>query len=120
MDFKVRIGGKNFLIEKVRQVNFFQGVKGLMFSKREDAQALLFNSKSSIHSFFCFFPFWILWLDSNDVVVDFKLVIPWRFRVDCKKSFSKFIEIPVNRRYNSIVNNFINLSSEKDLKIKDH
>jgi len=79
---------------------------GLMFSRRENAKALLFYFKKPvripIHSFFC--PeFLAVWLDNKNEVLEVKKIKPWRFCVLPKKSFVKLIEIPVNKKYYNIL-----------------
>jgi uncharacterized membrane protein (UPF0127 family) len=90
-------------------VNVCRGIMkavGLMFSREENAEALIFEfSKSknpSIHSFFC--PKFLgIWLDNKNNIIQKKIVEPWLPSVKCKQSFSKLIEIPLNRRYSRIV-----------------
>lgn len=76
---------------------------GLMFTRREKAKALLFEFKKptniTIHSLFVFFPFVIIWLNTDNKVVDFKIVKPFNFFVSQKRPFSKIIEIPINNKY---------------------
>ena len=77
-----------------------------MFSKSDDANALLFNFSNNtdapIHSFFC--PqFLAIWLDENNKIVDYKVVSPNKFSVAPDKPFRKLIEIPINKKYSSIV-----------------
>ena len=83
---------------------------GLMFSRREKAKAFLFDFKKpmrvSIHSFFC--PrFVAVWFDDENKIVDVKKVKPFKFHVCPKKSFSRLIEIPCNRKYDDIVKSFV-------------
>jgi uncharacterized membrane protein (UPF0127 family) len=118
MDFQVKIGGKEITIPEVKELSKLGMIKGLMFRRRERANALLFNSQEGIHSFFCFFPFLILWLDYDDNVVEFKIIKPWKFFINSKNNFSKFIEIPFNRRYKELIGFFVGTSSEKGLKMK--
>jgi len=97
-------GGKTLEIANVKLMKGLNNIRGLMFRKKENSPALLFNLKNeSIHSLFVFFDFLVLWLDDKNNVVDWKVVRPWRFHVKSDKEFSKILEIPVNRRYHSIV-----------------
>ncbi len=76
---------------------------GLMFTRREKAKALLFDFKRlrriSIHSWFVFFDFVAVWLDDKSRIIEVRVVKPFSFSICPKKSFSKLIEIPVNKRY---------------------
>lgn len=87
--------------------NWFGRFLGLMFTRRENARALLFEFKNPvrapIHSFFVFFDFVAIWLDDKDKIVDLKIVTPFKFIILPKKSFSKIIEIPINRKHKEIV-----------------
>ncbi len=92
----------------VRVCSFFGRFSGLMFKKRQSAQALLFEfrnpEKIKIHSFFVFFPFIAVWLDKKERVLSIKKVRPFRISVSVPegKSFSKLIEIPFNSKYSGI------------------
>ena len=76
---------------------------GLMFSRREKAKALLFEFKKPvrmpIHSLFVFFPFFAVWLDSENKVVGSKIVYPFKFRILPSEKFVKLVEIPLNSKY---------------------
>lgn len=86
--------------------NYFERFLGLMFTKRKKAKALLFDFKKSvkipIHSFFVFFPFIAIWLDSKNKILDLKVIKPFRFCVCPNNSFSKLIEVPINVEYNNV------------------
>lgn len=88
-----------------RKVGFFGKFMGLMFSRRENAEILLFDigKPFAIHSFFVFFDFLAIWIDKKNTVVEWKIVKPWSSYEKPKTNFSKLIEIPINRRYHNIV-----------------
>ena len=93
---------------EVEKCNLFGMFRGLMFTRRENAQALLlFDFKKplrmKIHSLFVFFPFVAVWLDDKNKVIELKAIKPWRFFVLPKKSFCKLVEIPVNEKYKGII-----------------
>lgn len=94
--------GNNFNIN-LKLCQGFNKFRGLMFTRREKARALLFEFKKptniTIHSLFVFFPFVIIWLNSDDKIIDFKIVKPFSFFVSQKRPFSKIIEIPINNKY---------------------
>ena len=81
--------------------------RGLMFRRREKALALLFEFRKpvqmAIHSFFVFFPFWAVWLDDKNKIVEEKIVKSWIFRIAPKRKFSKLIEIPLNKKYKHLL-----------------
>lgn len=87
--------------------NFFERFSGLMFCRRKNAKALLFDFKKPtrvrLHSFFVFFPFLVIWLDDQNKVVDVEFVNSLRSSIFCRKPFSKIIEIPFNEKYKKIV-----------------
>jgi len=107
---KKRIGflykGKKFEIDVV-VCNSFGRFFGLMFKGREKSQALLFDfkrpTKIGIHSFFVFFPFFAVWLNSEGKVLDLKVLRPFGFPVFPKKHFIRLIEIPISRKYSEII-----------------
>jgi len=88
---------------KVHDCNWLMRFKGLMFCRGENAEALLFRFRKEsgilIHSFFVFFPFVAVWLDSDNEVVDVKVVKPFTLGVKPTRAFSKLVEIPINKRY---------------------
>lgn len=98
--------GKKFEIN-LKMCNWFEKFSGLMFSKREKAQALLFDfkelTKIKIHSLFVFFPFVAIWLDDKNKIIDLKIVKSFNFFVSPGKSFCRLIEIPINKRYEKII-----------------
>jgi hypothetical protein len=83
---------------------------GLMFSRREKAGTLLFDFprpvRWSIHSFFVFYPFVAIWvLDGK--VVGCEVVRPFRLFVRPTSRFSQLIEIPINKRNESVVESIV-------------
>jgi len=98
---------KNFEID-VKKCGLFGMVRGLMFRRREKAPALLlFDFKKpkrlKIHSFFVFFSFVALWLDSKNNVIESRIVKPWNPLTLPKKRFSKLVEIPINKKYDNVI-----------------
>lgn len=90
--------------------NLWKKFVGLMFSTREKAKILFFSfkrrQKIKIHSFFVFFPFIALWLDKKNNVVDVKIVKPFSFIISSKKQAYNLIEIPINKKYQRLINLF--------------
>lgn len=93
---------------KCKKVSFFGRFIGLMFSKRENADILLFDFKKNVnylfHSFFVFYPFLILWLDENNKILEKRIIFPFNPYIKSKVSFYKVIEIPINKNNYKIVN----------------
>jgi len=87
--------------------NSFEKFSGLMFTKKENAKALLFNfekpTKTAIHSYFVFFHFVAIWLDDKDKIIELKFVKPFEFFIAPREPFSKLIEIPINSKYEEVV-----------------
>ena len=91
----------------VKKCNLFWALKGLMFTRREKARALLLCSfkkpkKMRIHSLFVFFPFVAVWLDNKNRIIDFKVVKPFSFSVCSERVFYKLVEIPFNKKHKRI------------------
>jgi len=108
----IKLEGKKITIPDIKKCNLFWMIKGLMFTKRNKAKALLlFNfkkpRKAKIHSFFVFFPFIAVWLNDKNEVIEFKIVKPWIPLILPNKKFSKMVEIPINKKYSKIAEYFI-------------
>jgi len=88
-----------------------QKISGLMFKKKENAEALLFEfskpTRMAIHSYFVFFPFIAVWFNKNKIV-EIKKVKPFTFHVKPKKQFTQLLEIPINKKYSKNLNNLCN------------
>jgi uncharacterized membrane protein (UPF0127 family) len=79
---------------------------GMMFTRAENAKALLFefdhDTSASITSLFC--PsFLAIWLDSNNKIVEYKIVSSNKFSVSPSRKFRKLIEVPINKKYSHAV-----------------
>ena len=108
MKRKIKLNFKKQEFEiDLKVCNLFEKFSGLMFKKREKAQALLFEfkkpTKMKIHSLFVFFPFVAMWLDDKNKIIDLKIVKSFNFSVSSNKSFCKLVEIPINNKYKKIV-----------------
>ena len=108
MRLKLYIKGNEIIIEDIKRCGLFRRMIGLMFSRRERANALLFDFEENsvgIHSFFVFFPFLAIWIDKKNNVVDHKVIYPFTPFITSNKEFSKLIEVPLNKKYRKIFNN---------------
>lgn len=103
---KLNFKGKKFEID-LQICNWFGMFRGLMFRSRENSPALLFDfkerTKIRIHSLFVFFPFVAIWLDDKNKIIDLRIVKSFNFSVSPGKSFRKLVEIPINKRYEKII-----------------
>ncbi|MBU4069607.1 MAG: DUF192 domain-containing protein [Nanoarchaeota archaeon] len=94
----------------VKVCNWARRITGLMFTRKEKAEALLFDFGKPVswgfHSFFVFFPFVAIWLDDKDKILDIKVVKPFKRNLSPKRFFTKVIEIPMNKRYGKFVSSF--------------
>lgn len=76
---------------------------GLMFKSRKEADALLFEFEKPvnfrIHSLFVFFPFFAVWLDDKNKVIEIREVKPFTLSLKPKEPYRKLLEIPFNKRY---------------------
>ncbi len=108
---KISLKNKNKkIVLDVDNLNLFGKVIGLMFTRRENAKALLFDFKHdcnfSIHSLFVFFPFLAIWINGKGEIVEKRIISSWKLSVNPKDKFSKLIEIPINRRYSNTLKQF--------------
>ena len=109
MRLKLYIKGNEIIIEDIKRCGLFRRMIGLMFSRRERANALLFDfgeNRVGIHSFFVFFPFLAIWLDKKNRVVDYKIIYPFTLFITSNKKFSRLIEVPLNKKYKEIFTYF--------------
>ncbi len=97
---------KNFRIN-VYVCDNLKEIFGLMFKTKENASTLLFDFKKpvkmKIHSIFVFFPFWAIWLDGKNKVIEIKKIKPFTPVVRPQKFFNKLIEIPINKKYHDYI-----------------
>ena len=105
--FGLRHKGRRIFIDVKRD----NGAIGLMFKKRENASALLFEfdprSRIPLHSWFVFFPFLVIWLDGNNKMLEMRVINPFSFRILPRKSFSNAVEIPLNKKYSRIIQKLV-------------
>lgn len=103
---RMKIKIKNSFLD-VKRCNGLHRVRGLMFSRKEKAKALLFDfnkpCREVIHSFFVFFPFVAVWFDSEGKIIEIRKIKPFTPFVSIEKPYSKIIEIPINKKYSNIV-----------------
>lgn len=104
---EIKKDNKRINIGKVRKVNWFGKVVGLMFCRREKADSLLFEfkkpTKMKIHSYFVFFPFLAIWLDNKNNILDLREIKSFKTSTGIKKPYSKLIEIPINNKNKNII-----------------
>ena len=95
---KIKYSGKTIKL-KIKRTGFFSKGLGLMF-RTSGADNLLFEFKKdlriSIHSFFVFFSFLAIWLDSRNNVLEWRVIGPFCLRATPRENFRKIIEIPFN------------------------
>jgi uncharacterized membrane protein (UPF0127 family) len=100
--------GKKIPID-VREVSYFRRGIGLMF-RTKDTENLLFNlgkdGRWAITSYFVFFPFLAVWIDKKNRVVEYKTIKPFIMSLKPKKTFSKLIEIPINKKNKKLIKIF--------------
>jgi len=95
----------------LKECNFFERFRGLMFRKKSFSDCLLFDFKKpvlwSIHSFFVNFDFIAIWLDDKNNVIETKKVKPFIFRIKPKQKFSKLVEIPMTKQNKNMIQNLV-------------
>lgn len=93
-----------------KKTGFFGKISGLMFKSKE-TENLLFefssDTRKAIHSFFVFYPFFALWLDERNRVLDYKAVSPFRFHIAPERKYRKLLEIPFNEKNEKILGYFV-------------
>ena len=106
----LRYKGKKIFLN-VRKCDYFGEAFGLMFQKKENASALLFDfsgrKRLALHSFFVFFPFLAIWLDDKNKILEIKTVRPFSLNILSEKTFSKVVEIPLNQKYKKITEKLV-------------
>ncbi len=104
---KINFKDKEVEIPDVKECKSFAMGKGLMFSRREKAKALLFKFKNPVKfhltSLFVFFPFLAIWLDDKNNVVEMRKIKPFILEIPSTKSYYKLVEIPINKTYHGVV-----------------
>lgn len=94
-----------------KKARSFKKFSGLMFRSLSKSQNLLFefNKETSIsfHSYFVFFKFMIIWLDSKNKVIEYKIVKPFSLKISCQKKFKKCLEIPLKNKNKKIIDFFV-------------
>lgn len=109
MTFYFFYKNKKIKIE-VRKVSALGKISGLMFKKKE-TENLLFEFKKptqiAIHSYFVFFPFLAVWLDSYKKVIEYKIVKPFTWAIKPSKPFNYLVEIPLNKRNHRVVKTIV-------------
>lgn len=114
MDIKINFNDNKLDIEEVGLADsLWLKFRGLMFRNVKNSPRLLFNGRFAIHSYFVFFPFLTLWLDSENNVVDYKIVKPFKTYVNSSKKFSKILEIPLNKGNKNIVDSVVGKTFKK-------
>jgi len=105
----VKYKGKKISVD-VNRCSLIGKAIGLMFSRKENANVLLFDfnysNKTGIHSYFVFFDFLAVWVDGDDNVVQVDYVKPWVPFLCPKKEYVKLIEIPVNKKNEKLIKKF--------------
>jgi len=106
---RLRVGNEIIEIPDVVKTSKYSW--GLMFSRKEKAEALLFEFKKDtndrITSLFCP-PFLAIWLNENNKIVEYKIVSSNKLAIKPEKPFRKLIEVPVNKKYSNVVDFIIN------------
>jgi len=96
------LNGKKRNVEVFKVPWWYEGI-GLMFQRREKAKALIFEFKHpvsfKIHSFFVFFPFLAIWLNSENKILESSVIKPFKIGISPSEKFVRLIEIPFNKSY---------------------
>lgn len=96
------LGRKSFSLN-VKVVPFWYEGFGLMFTKKESANSLLFSynfsSRMTIFSSFIPYEFIAVWVDSKNKIVGLRVVKPGESGVEPGMKYRKLIEIPLNKKY---------------------
>ena len=98
--------GWKFRDVSVLRVGFFTQFIGLMFSRRKTAIRLFSyetDCRVPIHSWFVFFDFYVVWLNKENKIIEFRKIRPFTTMIYCTKKFRKIIEIPVNEKNRNLI-----------------
>jgi len=91
--------GKKISLE-ARECSFLRKGFGLMF-RTNKTDNLIFsfprNINSSLTSWFVFFPFLAIWLNSEGKIISLRVINPFTLTIKSEKKFRKVLEIPLNR-----------------------
>ena len=94
----------------VKRLSSLGRLAGLMF-RTKNTKNLLFSfpddTNTEFHSFFVFFPFFMLWLDKKNRVLERRLIRPFSTIKSPKKKFRNVIEIPCNYKNEKIIKIFV-------------
>lgn len=105
----VHFKGKRKAIS-VNRLSFLGKLRGLMFRTRETPN-LLFEfgkpKKISLHSWFVFFPFLVLWIDEKNQILEVRKVMPFTTTIMPSKPFRKIVEMPFSRQNKDIISFFV-------------
>lgn len=113
MKFKLRYAGRQILISVIECKNTWQKIRGLMFRKKEQSEALLFdNFCGNIHSFFVFFPFLAIWLDEKNKILSVRKIYPFNPCILPSKNSFRLLEIPINSKYFKVVKSFSSVNQK--------
>lgn len=108
MKAKLKFGGKEIEIPDVEKVSGIKKIVGLMFNSKSNALLFEFENpgKQAIHSLFC--PdFLAIWLDKDNKILEYKLIISGKMTIKPEKEFSKLLEIPLNNKYSHVIRFFL-------------
>ncbi len=88
----IKIGKRKVKVKKFERFAIF---KGLMFNFKDNAILVFDKEKEvSMHTFFCSTLF-LIFLNKQKRIVDFKLLRPFKF-YNCKKKVKYVIELQIN------------------------
>jgi uncharacterized membrane protein (UPF0127 family) len=108
---------KKIIVSDVKRLSKFGRGIGLMFHRREQCPAMLFEFKKpvsmAIHSFFVFFPFVGIWMDNKNKITEIKVIPSWKISISPRKKFYKLLEIPINKKYRREI--MLLVEGQKDL-----
>lgn len=106
--FTFRARRRRFSLPVLRVSYFRRGI-GLMF-RTKYTRPLLFPfyrpCRVALTSWFVFFPFVAVWLDSRRQVIESRVVFPFTFTIVPRRPAYYLVEIPLNRR-NSKITRFL-------------
>src|SRR3989344_4352358 len=106
MNIRINFKGKKVDI-KVRRCGLFRKAFGLMFRSR-NTENLLFEFNKDVNitltAMFVFFPFFVLWMDEKNRLLESRIVRPFTSVIHAKSKFRKFVELPLNNENIALIN----------------
>lgn len=96
---------------QAEHTSFFGKYRGLMFRRAKKAPILHFDfvkaGRHAIHSYFVFFDFVAVWLDSKNKIISCELIRPFRTLIVSPAKTTTLIEIPCTSKNHTLIRGIV-------------